>query len=131
MDTLYCSSEVTGSAAQFNRSVSAMPPPPSTNFRDACASGHGEYTAFTIGRHSMNKRIPSDIGTIVGGGIAIAMLIALPAWTTTLFERLGTMVPEGSRFSVGSSIFIIVLLGGGRLAGYATGRFVAFMKRRA
>ena len=79
----------------------------------------------------MNKRIPSDIGTIVGGGIAIAMLIALPAWTATLFERLGAMVPESSRFFVGSSIFIIVLLGGGRLAGYITGRFMAFMKRRA
>ncbi|HTL56936.1 MAG TPA: hypothetical protein VL361_14740 [Candidatus Limnocylindrales bacterium] len=79
----------------------------------------------------MNKRIPSDIGTIVGGCIAMAMLIALPAWTAKLFERLGTMVPEGSRFFVGSSIFIIVLLGGGRLAGYTTGRFVAFMKGRA
>ena len=79
----------------------------------------------------MNKRIPSEIGTIVGGCIAIAMLIALPAWTATLFERLGALVPEGSRFSVGSSIFIIVLLGGGRLAGYTAGRFVAFMKRRA
>ena len=79
----------------------------------------------------MNKRIPSDIGTIVGGGIAIVMLIALPAWTATLFERLGAIVPESSRFFVGSSIFIIALLGGGRLAGYTTGRFVAFMKRRA
>jgi hypothetical protein len=79
----------------------------------------------------MNKRLPSDIGTIVGGGIAIAMLIALPAWTTALFERLGAMVPQSSRFSVGSSIFIIVLLGGGRLAGYAIGRIVTHMKRRA
>ncbi len=78
----------------------------------------------------MNKRIASDIGTIVGGGIAIALLIALPAWTTTLFERLGAMVPENNRFLVGSSIFIIVLLGGGRLAGYTTGRFMEFMKRR-
>jgi hypothetical protein len=40
----------------------------------------------------MNKRIPNDIGTIVGGAIAIAMLITLPAWTAALFERLGTMV---------------------------------------
>jgi hypothetical protein len=44
---------------------------------------------------------------------------------------LGAVVPESSRFSVGSSIFIIVLLGGGRLAGYTTGRFVACMKWRA
>ena len=79
----------------------------------------------------MNKRIPSDIGTIVGGGIAIAVLIALPAWTATLFEQLGAMVPESSRSSVGSSLFIIVLLGGGRLVGYSTGRFVAFIKSRA
>ena len=86
---------------------------------------------LTFGRHSMNKRIPSDIGTIVGGGIAIAMLIALPASTARLFDQLSLMVPEGSRFSVGSSIFIIVLLGGGRLAGYITGRLVVFMKRRA
>jgi hypothetical protein len=78
----------------------------------------------------MKKRIPSDIGTIVGGGIAIAMLIALPAWTATLFQQLGAMVPASSRFFVGSSIFIIVLLGGGRLAGYTTGQFVAFMKKR-
>ncbi len=78
----------------------------------------------------MNKRLPSDIGTIVGGGIAIALLIVVPAWTTTLFERLGAMAPENSRFLVGSSIFIIVLLGGGRLAGYTTGRLVAFLKRR-
>ena len=79
----------------------------------------------------MNKRIPSDIGTIVGGGIAITMLITLPAWTAALFERLGAMVPESSRFSVGSSVLIILLLGGARVAGYATGRFVAHMKRRA
>ncbi len=79
----------------------------------------------------MNKRLASDIGTIVGGGIAIALLIASPAWTSALFERLGTMAPESSRFSLGSSIFIIVLLGGGRLAGYTTGRFLALMKRRA
>jgi hypothetical protein len=77
----------------------------------------------------MNKRIPSDIGTIIGGAIAIAMLIALPVWTTTLFDRLDAMVLESSRMSVGSAIFIIVLLGGGRLAGYTTGRFVAHMKR--
>jgi hypothetical protein len=79
----------------------------------------------------MNKRLPSDIGTIVGGAIAIAMFIALPAWTTTLFERLGAMVPESRRFSVGSYIFLIVLLGGERLAGYTTGRFVACLKRSA
>ncbi len=86
---------------------------------------------LSVGRHSMNKRIPSEIGTIVGGGIAIALLIALPAWTTTLFERLGAMVPENNRFLVGSSVFIIVLLGGGRLAGYTTGRLLAFRKRSA
>lgn len=87
--------------------------------------------SFSFDRHSMNKRIASDVGTIVGGGIAIALLIALPAWTTTLFEQLGALVPESFRIFVGSSIFIIVLLGGGRLAGYTTGRFVALMKKRA
>ncbi len=84
-----------------------------------------------FGRHSMNKRVAGDIGTIVGGGIAIALLIALPAWTATLFERLGAMVPENNRVFVGSCIFIIVLLGGGRLAGSTAGRLVAFLKRRA
>ncbi len=78
----------------------------------------------------MNKRIPSDIGTIVGGGIAITMFIALPAWTTTLFERLGAMAPESSRFSVGAYMFLIALLGGGRLVGYTAGRFVVSIKRR-
>ena len=78
----------------------------------------------------MNTRLASNFGTIVGGGIAIAMLIALPAWTTGLFERLGAMVPESGRFSVGSFIFIVVFLGGGRLVGYTTGRFVAFRRSR-
>jgi len=32
MDSLHCSSKVAGSAAQFNSSVSAMPPPPSRTF---------------------------------------------------------------------------------------------------
>ena len=32
MDTLHCSSDVVGSAAQFNSSVSAMPPPPARTF---------------------------------------------------------------------------------------------------
>ena len=78
----------------------------------------------------MNRRIPSDIGTIVGGGTAITMLIAFPVWTTSLFERLGAMLPESSRFSVGSFIFIFLLLGGGRLAGYITGRLLAFMRSK-
>ena len=33
MDTLHCSSDVAGSAAQFNRSVSAMPPCLSRTFQ--------------------------------------------------------------------------------------------------
>jgi hypothetical protein len=79
----------------------------------------------------MNVRIASDVGTIIGGVVAIAMLIVWPAWTATLFDHLGAMAPESSRFFVGSCIFIIVLLGGGRLVGYTAGQFVAFMKRRA
>jgi hypothetical protein len=39
MDTLHCSSEVAGSAAQFNSSVSAMPPPPSRTFETPVHSG--------------------------------------------------------------------------------------------
>ncbi len=79
----------------------------------------------------MNKRVPSDIGTIVAGGIAIAMLIASPAWTAALFERLGAMAPERSRFSVGSLVFIVGLLGGGRVVGYTAGRLLAWVKTRA
>lgn len=77
------------------------------------------------------KRLSSDIGTIVGGVIAIALLISSPAWTAALFERLGEMVPEGNRFSAGSLVFVVVLLGGGRLAGYIAGRSMASLKRRA
>ena len=37
-----------GSAVQFNSSVSAMPPTLPHPLRDACAFGHGGYTAFTL-----------------------------------------------------------------------------------
>jgi hypothetical protein len=39
MDTLHCSSDVGGSAAQFNSSVSAMPPSPSGTFDTALHPG--------------------------------------------------------------------------------------------
>ena len=39
MDTLHCSSEVEGSAAQFNRNVSVMPTPPSRTFETPVHSG--------------------------------------------------------------------------------------------
>ena len=39
MDTLHCSLDVGGSAAQFNSSVSAMPPPPSRTFETPVHSG--------------------------------------------------------------------------------------------
>ena len=39
MDTLHCSSDVGGSAAQFNGSVSAMPPHPARTFETPAHSG--------------------------------------------------------------------------------------------
>jgi hypothetical protein len=39
MDTLHCSSDVGGSAAQFNSSVSAMPPSPSRTFETPAHPG--------------------------------------------------------------------------------------------
>jgi hypothetical protein len=38
-DTLHCGLDVGGSAAQFNRSVSAVPPPPSRTFETPVHSG--------------------------------------------------------------------------------------------
>ena len=48
MDTLHCSSDVRGLSGSVQQQCIRHAPLPLTNLRDACASGHGGYTAFTL-----------------------------------------------------------------------------------
>ena len=59
-DTLHCSLSVTGSAAQFNSSVSAMPPPPSRTFETPVHSGTADTLLLRYPPHERNDSLSAD-----------------------------------------------------------------------
>jgi hypothetical protein len=75
----------------------------------------------------MNKRIPSDVGTIVGGIIYIAILICWPDWKPHFAQKLAALFPGFDSSFYQFVVFFILLLGGGRLVGYFAGRLVSFI----
>ena len=75
----------------------------------------------------MNKRLPSNIGTIIGGIIYIVILIHWPDWKPHFVQKLVALFPGVDLSFYQFAIMFILLLGGGRLVGYFAGRLVLFI----
>jgi len=69
-------------------------------------------------------RLPSDIGTIVGGIVCLTILAHSPDpdWTPRFIHQLAGLFVDTGQSYIERPIILILCVGGGRLIGYMIGR---------